>query len=110
MVVKFPKNNFMDAQIENIINSDEYTLINFKTSTCDPCQMIEPTLQQVKNAIGKRIAIYVLDINQVPALVSKYNITAVPLLVLFQNGEIVWKTKEILSKEEIIKNVLEYSH
>lgn len=100
----------MELQVEKIINSNEYTLINFKETTCDPCQMIEPTLQQVKNAIGKRIAIYILDVNQVPNIVCKYEIKTLPMLALFHEGEVVWKTKEILSKEEIIKNVLEYSH
>ncbi len=100
----------MEAQIEKIINSNEYTLINFKEVSCNPCQMMEPTLQQVKNAIGKRIAIYVLDVNQVPTIVSQHAIKTVPLLALFHDGAVVWKTKEILSKEEIIQNVLEYSH
>jgi thioredoxin 1 len=100
----------MESTVEIIINSDEYVLINFKATNCDPCQMIEPTLQQVKNAIGKRIAIYVLDIDQVPNIVSKYKIKTVPMLVLFHKGEIVWQTKEILSKEEIIKFVVEYTN
>lgn len=100
----------MELNVEIIINSDEYVLINFRTIDCDPCQMVEPTLQQVKNAIGKRIAIYILDVNQVPNIVLKHNINSVPMLVLFHDGEIVWQTKQILSKEEIIKNVIEYSN
>lgn len=100
----------MESTVEIIINSDEYVLINFKATNCDPCQMIEPTLQQVKNAIGKRIVIYVLDIDQVPNIVSKHKIKTVPMLVLFHKGEIVWQTKEILSKEEIIKFVVEYTN
>ena len=99
----------MELTVEKIINSDEYVLIIFKATNCDPCQMVEPTLQQVKNAIGKRIAIYVLDVDQVPNIVSKHKIKTVPMLVLFHKGEIVWQTKEILSKEEIIKYVVEYS-
>ena len=100
----------MELTVEIIINSDEYVLINFKATNCDPCQMVEPTLQQVKNAIGKRIAIYVLDVNQVPNIVLKHKIKSVPMLVLFHKGEIVWQTKEILSKEEIIKFVVEYTN
>jgi thioredoxin 1 len=100
----------MELTVEIIINSDEYVLINFRATNCDPCQMVEPTLQQVKNAIGKRIDIYVLDIDQVPNIVSKHKIKTVPMLVLFHKGEIVWQTKEILSKEEIIKFVVEFTN
>ncbi len=95
----------MELTVEIIINSDEYVLINFKATNCDPCQMIEPTLQQVKNAIGKRIAIYVLDVNQVPQIVSKYNIKSVPMLVLFHKGEIIWQLKKFYQKKKLL-NIL----
>ena len=71
--------------------------------------MMTPTLQQVKNAIGNRVLVYNLDVNEVPNLAEKYQITTLPMLVLFFEGQIVWQTKAVLSKEEIIKNVLDHS-
>ena len=71
--------------------------------------MMTPTLQQVKNAIGNRVLVYNLDVNESPNLAEHYQITTLPMLVLFFEGQIVWQTKAVLSKEEIIKNVLEYS-
>ena len=71
--------------------------------------MMMPTLQQVKNAIGSRVLVYNLDVNEAPNLAEKYQITTLPMLVLFFEGQIVWQTKAVLSKEEIIKNVLDHS-
>lgn len=71
--------------------------------------MMMPTLQQVKNAIGNRVLVYNLDVNEAPNLAEKYQITTLPMLVLFFEGQIVWQTKAVLSKEEIIKNVLDHS-
>lgn len=99
----------MEKAIQNSINSNEAVLINFKTNECNPCQMMTPTLQQVKNAIGNRVLVYNLDVNEAPNLAEQYQITTLPMLVLFFEGQIVWQTKAVLSKEEIIKNVLEHS-
>ena len=99
----------MEKAIQNSINSNEAVLINFKTNECNPCQMMMPKLQQVKNAIGNRVLVYNLDVNEAPNLAEKYQITTLPMLVLFFEGQIVWQTKAVLSKEEIIKNVLDHS-
>ena len=48
----------MEFHIQKNINSKEPVLINFKTNDCNPCQMMSPTLQQVKNAIGNRVLVY----------------------------------------------------
>jgi thioredoxin 1 len=53
--------------------------------------------------------VYNLDVNEVPNLSKAYQIIALPMLVLFFEGQVVWQTKAVLSKEEIIKNVLEYT-
>lgn len=99
----------MEKAIQNSIKSNEAVLINFKTNECNPCQMMSPTLQQVKNAIGNRVLVYNLDINKAPNLAEKYQITTLPMMVLFFEGQVVWQTKAVLSKEEIIKNVLDHT-
>jgi thioredoxin 1 len=99
----------MEFHIQKNINSKEPVLINFKTNDCNPCQMMSPTLQQVKNAIGNRVLVYNLDINKAPNLAEQCQISTLPMMVLFFEGQVVWQTKAVLSKEEIIKNVLEHT-
>lgn len=82
------------------------TLIEFINANCEPCAMIEPTLQQVKNSIGKRVDIFVVNIQDVPEVAEELSIESVPVLILFIEGEIIWKTTAILSKQEIINKVL----
>jgi thioredoxin 1 len=97
----------MSHEINTVIQNNELILINFKSSSCDPCEMIKPTLQQVKNSIGKRVEIYTFEINQLPFKINHLQIDSLPLLALFANGKLIWKAREVLSKEEIIKKMLE---
>lgn len=97
----------MSQEINTAIQNNELVLINFKSSSCDPCEMIEPTLKEVKNSIGKRVEIHTFEINQLPLKINQLQIESLPLLALFANGKLIWKTREVLSKEEIIKKMLE---
>lgn len=96
----------MPEIFRNILNQDELTLVEFINVNCEPCAMIEPTLQQVKNSVGKRLNVFVVNIEDVPEIVKEFSISTVPSLVLFQNGEIHWKSDKVLSKQEILEAVL----
>lgn len=96
----------MELGIKEKINNESLTLIEFINTNCEPCAMIEPTLQQVKNSIGKRVDIFVYNLKDVPSIAEDFGITTVPMLVLFHSGEVLWRTSEVLSKQEIIDKVL----
>lgn len=96
----------MYENLKSIIHEEIPTLIEFINSNCEPCAMIEPTLQQVKNSIGKRLNIFIINVQDVPSIVQEYDINSVPMLVLFRGDEIIWKTTNVLSKQEIIDKVL----
>lgn len=96
----------MEINLRDKITQEMPTLVEFINIDCEPCAMIEPTLQQVKNTIGKRVDIYVVNIQDVPEIVSEFSISTVPMLALFSNDKVIWKTSNILSKQEIIENVL----
>lgn len=95
----------MGENLNNLIHEKVPTLIEFKNSDCEPCAMIEPTLQQVKNSIGERINIFVVNVQDVPEIISQFSIDSFPMLALFHRGEILWKTSNVLSKQEIIDKV-----
>ncbi|MBD3724927.1 MAG: thioredoxin family protein [Flavobacteriaceae bacterium] len=96
----------MQEKFRELLNQEDLALVEFINANCEPCAMIEPTLQQVKNSIGKRLSIFIVNINDIPSVVKEFSISSAPMLVLFQRGEIVWKTPNILSKQEIIEKVL----
>ena len=96
----------MEINLQEKIDQDVPTLVEFINSNCEPCAMIEPTLQQVNNSIGKRINIFVVNVQDVPEIISKFSIDTVPMLALFHKQEILWKTSNILSKQEIIEKVI----
>ena len=100
----------MSTSFENIIQSEKPVLIDFFATWCGPCKMLAPILKEVKDSMGERITILKIDVDKNQALASKYQVRGVPTMILFQKGKQLWRESGVLSKEDIIKNIVAKSH
>ena len=54
---------------KDVISGDQLVLVDFFATWCQPCKMMHPILEQVKEVLGDRIRIIKVD-------VDKYGVTA----------------------------------
>jgi thioredoxin 1 len=94
------------SNFNDIINSEKPVLVDFFATWCGPCQMLLPVLNQVKESLQDRITIIKIDVdkNQTLAQNTKFE---VPTMMLFQDGKQLWRQSGVLTKEEIIKIILD---
>jgi thioredoxin 1 len=95
------------TSFEKLITNEKPVLVDFFATWCGPCQMLIPILKQVKDTLGPRITVIKIDVDKNQELASKLQVRGVPTMMLYQNGEQLWRQSGVLSKEEIIKKVLE---
>ena len=72
-----------------VIDNDSFTtVIEFSSSVCQPCKQQKFILEQSK--LGKEVLLYIVDVNRKECLsiVKKYNIMAVPTLLIFKDKEL----------------------
>ena len=100
----------MSTSFESIIQSEKPVLIDFFATWCGPCKTLAPILKQVKDSLGERITILKIDVDKNQELASKYQVRGVPTIVLYQNGKQLWRQSGVLTKEEIIKTIIEKSN
>ena len=98
------------SNFDTIIKSDKLVLIDFFATWCGPCKTLAPILKQVKDSLGERITILKIDVDKNQQLSNKYQVRGVPTMILFQEGKQLWRQSGVLSKEEIIKTILEKSN
>lgn len=79
------------SDFNNIINENKPTLVDFFATWCGPCRMQGPILEDVKKRVGDRANIIKVDIDQNQTLAAQYNVRSVPTLIMFKNGEAVWR-------------------
>ncbi len=98
------------SDFDTIINSEKPVLIDFFATWCGPCKMLGPILKEVKDSLGERISIIKIDVDKNQQIASKYQVRGVPTMILYQEGKQLWRQSGVLSKEEIIKVILEKSN
>lgn len=91
------------SDFDNIISSERLTLIDFYATWCGPCRAMDPTLDRVALALSDIVTLVRVDtstISSIP-LVRRYNIVAVPTLMLFCHGELLWRESGIVTYEHL---------
>jgi len=99
----------MNDTFTNLIHSDKPVLIDFFATWCGPCQMLAPVLKEVKDSLGERISVIKIDVDKNQQLAAQYRVRGVPTMMLFQNGEQLWRQSGVMSKEQLIETILEKS-
>lgn len=94
-------------KFNDIINSANPVLVDFFATWCGPCQMLSPVLKQVKDNLGDRITIIKIDVDKNQELAKKHQVRGVPTMMFFQEGKQLWRQSGVLTKEEIIKIILD---
>jgi thioredoxin 1 len=97
----------MNTSFDQIINSEKPVLIDFFATWCGPCQVLGPILKEVKDSLGDRVSILKVDVDKNQELATMQQVRGVPTMLLFQNGKQLWRQSGVMSKEEIIKNILD---
>jgi thioredoxin 1 len=98
------------SSFNEIIQSDQPVLVDFFATWCGPCQMLAPILKDVKTNLGERVSIIKIDVDKNQAVAAQYQVRGVPTMILFQNGKQLWRQSGVISKEEIIKIIVEKSN
>ena len=70
--------------------------------------MMKPVLEKLKKKMGNKIIILKIDIDKNISLSSEYRIQSVPTLVLWKQGEIIWRQSGALSLNELEQILLSY--
>lgn len=63
--------------------------------------MMHPVLEQLKTTYGDKIRIIKIDIDKNSAIANQYQIQSVPTLILFKNGNIVWRQSGAMPLNEL---------
>ena len=95
-------------KFQDIIAGDTPVLVDFFAEWCGPCKMMKPVLEKLKKKMGNKIIILKIDNDKNISLSSEYRIQSVPTLVLWKQGEIIWRQSGALSLNELEQILLSY--
>lgn len=78
-----------DANFESeVIKASGPVVVDFWAEWCGPCRMIAPALDEIATAMGEKVKIVKLNVDENPQTASKYGIMSIPTLMIFKGGQI----------------------
>jgi len=87
---------------EKLVNeSTTPVLADFWATWCGPCRMLAPVLEEVA-AQRPDIPVCKVDVDENRDLALEYNISSIPTLIVFKNGQIANESVGVISKDEIL--------
>lgn len=94
------------SSFEDLISSSDLPLlVDFYAPWCGPCRMMAPIVEQVNTQMNQQLRVVKINTDNYPQLASKYQIHALPTLVLFKQGQPVERIEGAVSAAQLIQRL-----
>src|SRR6267143_874484 len=78
-------------------------LVDFWAPWCGPCKMVAPEFRKVARETAGQFVLAKVNTEEVPSLAARFRVTAIPTMVLFENGLEVARQTGAMPAPEIRK-------
>lgn len=89
-----------DTNFETTI-ADGVTLVDFYADWCGPCRMIAPIVEELATEMDGKAKVGKLDIESAQSTTANFQVTSIPTIILFKNGQEVQRIVGIANKDAL---------
>ena len=85
-----------------------FILLEFSATWCGPCKIQRPIIEELKE-LKDLFDINIIDVDENTEMAEKYNITAVPTIIILDNHKEILRYMGVTEKEKILSDIKKYN-
>ncbi len=90
---------------EEVLNSDLPVVVDFWAQWCGPCSMIAPVVEEMSQEYEGKIKVGKLNVDENPITPGKYQVKAIPTVLLFKGGKLVDTVVGVVPKKDFVEKI-----
>src|SRR5207249_12129907 len=94
-----------DSSFDEFVQKYSLTVIDCWAPWCGPCRVVGPVLEEIASELGDQVTIGKVNVDEHPALASRFGIQAIPQLLFFKDGAEKDRLVGAVPKREILKRL-----
>jgi thioredoxin 1 len=74
---------------DSVIKAARPVVVDFWAEWCGPCRRLAPTIDELATEYDGKIVVGKLNVDENPAIQSRFSIMGIPTVLIFKGGEVV---------------------
>ena len=104
MVKEVTNDNFN----EEVLSQKGTVVVDFFANWCGPCRKLAPILEEVESELASKVKFAKINTDENIEKAKQYQVSGLPTLMIFKDGEAVERLVGLMPKSSIITNVEKY--
>ena len=90
---------------QDVLQSGEPVLVDFWASWCQPCRMVAPVVEEIATENSGKLKVLKLDVDENQTTAMNYNVSSIPTLILFKDGQPVERIVGFNPKDRLMSKI-----
>ena len=88
-----------------VLAQNGLVVVDFFANWCGPCRKLGPILEEVEGELNQKVKFAKINTDDNIEMAKQYQISGLPTLLVFKNGEPVERLVGLMPKSSIITNI-----
>jgi thioredoxin 1 len=93
------------ADYDKLLQNDKLVLVDFYAEWCGPCKKMKPWLEEIGLEMKDKVQVVRIDVDGNKALCKEMAVSALPVLMLYKEGNLVWNKNALAEKAEMVNAI-----